>query len=60
MWVVLMNAEGACWTIPGPEVRMQADWSLQRRPAGKRVPAAPRIMVAPHGTPSTSTIASTP
>ena len=45
MWVVFMDADGACWTVPNPEVRMQANWSLQRRPAGKPVPAAPRVIV---------------
>jgi hypothetical protein len=30
-WVVFMDADGACWTIPNPEVRLQMNWSLQRR-----------------------------
>ncbi len=33
MWVVFMDKDGACWTVPNPEVRMQPNWSLQRRPA---------------------------
>jgi len=36
MWVVFMDADGACWTVPNPEVRMSFNWSL-----GRRKPAAP-------------------
>ena len=43
MWVVFTDADGACWTVPNPEVRMQANWSLQRRPKGKPIPAHPTI-----------------
>ncbi|WP_073130478.1 hypothetical protein [Muricoccus roseus] len=35
MWVVFLNADGACWTVPNPEVRIQANWSMQRRPGEK-------------------------
>lgn len=38
MWVVFMNADGACWTVPNPEVRIQANWSMQRRPGAKPFP----------------------
>jgi hypothetical protein len=31
MWVVFMNADGACWTVPNPEVRMAPNWSMGRR-----------------------------
>lgn len=31
-WVVFMDADGACWTVPNPEVRMSFNWSLGRRP----------------------------
>ena len=33
MWVVFMDTDGACWTVPNPEVRMSANWTLGRRPA---------------------------
>ncbi len=32
MWVVFMDADGACWTVPNPEVRMRANWTMGRRP----------------------------
>jgi hypothetical protein len=31
MWVVFMDADGACWTVPNPEVRIYANWTLGRR-----------------------------
>ena len=31
MWVVFMDADGACWTVPNPEVRMAPNWSFGRR-----------------------------
>ncbi|MBS7809309.1 hypothetical protein KHU32_00070 [Roseococcus sp. XZZS9] len=40
MWVVFMDADGACWTVPNPEVRMQANWSLGRRPKKGPAPLA--------------------
>jgi hypothetical protein len=30
-WVVFLDQDGACWTVPNPEVRMQANWTLGRR-----------------------------
>jgi hypothetical protein len=33
LWVVFMDADGACWTVPNPEVRMATNWSMGRRPA---------------------------
>ena len=49
MWVVFLDADGACWTIPNPEVRLQANWSLQRRPARKPFapPERPEPIVVP-------------
>jgi len=49
MWVVFMDSDGACWTVPNPEMRMQANWSMQRRPAGTPIPAPPTITVSPRG-----------
>ena len=30
-WVVFMDADGACWTVPNAEVRIYYNWSLGRR-----------------------------
>jgi hypothetical protein len=30
-WVVFMDADGACWTVPNPEVRISFNWTLGRR-----------------------------
>jgi hypothetical protein len=30
--VVFLDADGACWTIPNPEVRMTNNWTMGRRP----------------------------
>jgi len=51
MWVVFMDADGACWTVPNPEVRMQSNWSLQRRPARKPFQPAQPIQVVPTTSP---------
>jgi hypothetical protein len=31
LWVVFMDADGACWSVPNPEVRLQFNWSMGRR-----------------------------
>jgi len=33
LWVVFMDADGACWTVPNPEVRMSFNWTIGRRKA---------------------------
>jgi hypothetical protein len=33
LWVVFMDADGACWTVPNPEIRMSPNWSMGRRKA---------------------------
>jgi hypothetical protein len=33
IWVVFMDKDGACWSVPNPEVRMKFNWSMGRRPA---------------------------
>lgn len=30
-WVVFIDETGECWTVPNPEVRIQSNWSLNRR-----------------------------
>lgn len=36
LWVVFMHADGACWTVPNPEVRMTFNWTLGRRKAADK------------------------
>lgn len=31
LWVVFLDADGACWTVPNAEVRMCANWTMGRR-----------------------------
>ena len=31
VWVMFMDKDGACWSVPNPEVRMQFNWTLGRR-----------------------------
>jgi hypothetical protein len=31
LWVVFLDADGACWTVPNAEVRMCTNWTLGRR-----------------------------
>ena len=31
LWVVFMDDDGACWTVPNREVRMTFNWTLGRR-----------------------------
>ncbi len=31
LWVVFMDADGACWTVPNPEIRMSENWTMGRR-----------------------------
>ncbi len=33
LWVVFMDADGACWTVPNPEIRMSFNWTIGRRKA---------------------------
>jgi hypothetical protein len=30
-WVIFLDADGACWTVTNPEIRMQNNWTLGRR-----------------------------
>ena len=36
LWVVFMDEDGACWSVPNPEIRMASNWSLGRRPKSAR------------------------
>jgi hypothetical protein len=41
LWVVSMDADGACWTVPNFEVRMTYNWTLGRRKPGEADSTAP-------------------
>jgi hypothetical protein len=41
LWVVFMDADGACWTVPNFEVRMSYNWTLGRRKPRDVTPASP-------------------
>lgn len=36
LWVVFMDEDGACWTVPNREVRMSYNWTLGRRKPADR------------------------
>lgn len=52
VWVVFMDKDGACWSVPNPDIRMSWNWTLGRRKpanspaqaseAGSRVHVFPR------------------
>jgi hypothetical protein len=47
LWVVFMDSDGACWTVPNFEVRMCFNWTLGRRkPEAMPKPAAIRSEAA--------------
>jgi hypothetical protein len=51
MWVVFMEEDGACWTVPNPEVRMYQNWTLgRRRPEDQKRPTEPLPVAAPAAT----------
>jgi hypothetical protein len=31
VWVVFMDQDGACWSVPNPEIRMALNWTMGRR-----------------------------
>jgi hypothetical protein len=41
LWVVFMDVDGACWTVPNFEVRMSYNWTLGRRKPADAAPASP-------------------
>jgi hypothetical protein len=41
LWVVFMDEDGACWTVPNAEVRMSYNWTLGRRKPIDRRSEAP-------------------
>jgi hypothetical protein len=50
LWVVFMDRDGACWTVPNAEVRMCFNWTMGRRqPEQAQKPAAIARADAPDG-----------
>ena len=44
IWVVFMDKDGECWSVPNPDVRMSFNWTMgRRRPATETLspPTAP-------------------
>lgn len=39
VWVVFMDKDGACWSVPNPEVRMSLNWTMGRRKPTAELPA---------------------
>ncbi|MBL8699816.1 MAG: hypothetical protein JNK67_15670 [Alphaproteobacteria bacterium] len=31
LWIVFLDADGTCWAVPNPEIRLRSNWSLGRR-----------------------------
>ena len=31
LWVVFLDADGTCWAVPNPDIRLRQNWSLGRR-----------------------------
>lgn len=54
LWVVFMDADGACWSVPNPDVRMSSNWSMGRR---KRAPHKAAPETAPPLSPDRETAA---
>jgi hypothetical protein len=53
LWVVFMDKDGACWTVPNQEVRMCFNWTMGRRKP-EDVPArAPAALAKSEGDDST-------
>jgi hypothetical protein len=41
IWVVFMDKDGACWSVPNPDVRMHFNWSMGRRKEVQKPAEAP-------------------
>ncbi|MCF8475877.1 MAG: hypothetical protein K9G60_02530 [Pseudolabrys sp.] len=46
LWVVFMDKDGACWSVPNPDVRMHFNWSMGRRKSEAETAATP-VPLAP-------------
>jgi hypothetical protein len=53
LWVVFMDADGACWVVPNPDVRMYYNWSVGRKkPDGRTAESARPTPLRPAGSSS--------
>jgi hypothetical protein len=50
LWVVFMDKDGACWSVPNPNVRMHFNWSMGRRQTEN--PEAPASLAPAAGEPA--------
>jgi hypothetical protein len=41
IWVVFLDKDGSCWSIPNPDIRMAWNWTLGRRKPEDGAPLAP-------------------
>ena len=44
LWVVFLDKDGACWSVPNPDVRMSFNWTMGRRKPQKT--AEPAVAAA--------------
>ena len=54
LWVVFLDADGACWTVPNAEVRMSFNWTLGRRKPEDR--AEPELVPERESPPAAATL----
>jgi hypothetical protein len=47
LWVVFLDEDGTCWSVPNPEIRMHFNWSMGRRPEKPEPAIEPRQVEAP-------------
>ena len=47
LWVVFMDKDGACWSVPKPEVRMKFNWSVGRRSESNDMATQPNEEIRP-------------
>jgi hypothetical protein len=52
LWVVFLDVDGACWTVPNYEIRLSHNWTMGRRQPEK--PSIPHAE-APRGRPTLAT-----
>lgn len=47
LWVIFLDGDGACWTIPNPEIRLSPNWTAGRRAATPSSPGSAERPVPP-------------
>jgi len=53
LWVLFMDKDGACWTVPNQEVRMCFNWTMGRRKPEDISTRVPAVVTKPTGEDST-------